>query len=96
MPETIHTIIQVTGGLGLFLLGMIIITGGLRELAGDAIRSALMRFTSSPVSVTPFDEPGGATPPSAKLNSNGIWRVIFSGCAPQLLCALYLSTACAA
>ncbi len=41
-------IIQALGGLGLFLLGMIIMTEGLRELAGDAIRSALMRFTSSP------------------------------------------------
>ena len=43
-------ILQALGGLGLFLLGMIIMTEGLRELAGDAIRSALMRFTSSPVS----------------------------------------------
>ena len=42
-------IIQALGGLGLFLLGMIIMTEGLRELAGDAIRSVLMRFTSSPV-----------------------------------------------
>ena len=42
-------IVQVLGGLGLFLLGMIIMTEGLRELAGDMIRSALMRFTSSPV-----------------------------------------------
>jgi phosphate:Na+ symporter len=43
-------IVQALGGLGLFLLGMIIMTEGLRELAGDAIRSALMRFTSSPSS----------------------------------------------
>ena len=42
-------IIQALGGLGLFLLGMIIMTEGLRELAGVAIRSVLMRFTSSPV-----------------------------------------------
>ena len=41
-------IIQALGGLGLFLLGMIVMTEGLRELAGDAMRSALMRFTSSP------------------------------------------------
>ncbi len=40
--------IQALGGLGLFLLGMIVMTEGLRELAGDAMRSALMRFTSSP------------------------------------------------
>ena len=38
------------GGLGLFLIGMIIMTNGLHALAGDTIRSALMRFTSSPAS----------------------------------------------
>jgi len=43
-------ILQAIGGLGLFLLGMIIMTEGLRALAGDAIRAALMRFTSSPAS----------------------------------------------
>jgi len=48
--DNIMMIVQALGGLGLFLLGMIIMTEGLRELAGDAIRSALMRFTSSPVS----------------------------------------------
>jgi len=42
--------LQGIGGLGLFLLGIIIMTDGLRKLAGDAIRSALMRFTRSPVS----------------------------------------------
>ncbi|MEN8207346.1 MAG: Na/Pi symporter [Pseudomonadota bacterium] len=47
--DNIVMIVQALGGLGLFLLGMIIMTEGLRELAGDAIRSALMRFTSSPV-----------------------------------------------
>lgn len=38
------------GGLGLFLLGMIIMTDSLRALAGDSIRNALMRFTRSPLS----------------------------------------------
>lgn len=42
-------IIQVAGGIGLFLLGMIILTDGLRALAGNTIRSILMRFTKSPV-----------------------------------------------
>lgn len=46
--ETLGQIIQVAGSLGLFLLGMIIMTQGLRELAGNAIRAALMRFASSP------------------------------------------------
>lgn len=41
---------QVAGGIGLFLLGMIVLTDGLRALAGNAMRSALMRFTKSPVS----------------------------------------------
>ncbi len=38
------------GGLGLFLLGMIVMTEGLRALAGDALRAALMRFTRTPLS----------------------------------------------
>jgi len=42
--------LQTLGGLGLFLLGMIIMTDGLRALAGDAIRSTLFRFTRSPLS----------------------------------------------
>lgn len=46
MEITIHTI----GGLGLFLLGMIVMTDGLKALAGEAIRKALMRFTRSPLS----------------------------------------------
>lgn len=41
-------IIQVLGGIGLFLLGMIVMTSGLGSLAGSAIRSVLMRFTKSP------------------------------------------------
>lgn len=42
-------IIQFAGGIGLFLLGMIILTDGLRDLAGHTIRSILMRFTKSPL-----------------------------------------------
>ena len=41
---------QTLGGLGLFLLGMIVMTEGLRALAGSTMRTALMRFTRSPVS----------------------------------------------
>lgn len=43
-------ILQTVGGLGLFLLGMIIMTEGLRELAGNVVRAALMRFTNTPLS----------------------------------------------
>ncbi len=50
MSEHITTAIQAFGGLGMFLLGMIIMTEGLREVAGDAIRSALMRFSATPAS----------------------------------------------
>lgn len=51
-PEktNVQSLIQVIGGLGVFLLGMVIMTTGLKELGGDAMRSALMRFTRSPLS----------------------------------------------
>lgn len=48
--DEIEMILQAIGGLGLFLLGIVIMTDGLRSLAGDAVRSALMRFTKSPAS----------------------------------------------
>ncbi|MFH1301830.1 MAG: Na/Pi symporter, partial [Planctomycetota bacterium] len=35
------------GGLGLFLLGMVVMTSGLKELAGDTIRRMIARFTTS-------------------------------------------------
>jgi phosphate:Na+ symporter len=44
------TIAEALGGLGLFLLGMIVMTEGLRSLAGNAMRAALMRFTQTPLS----------------------------------------------
>ena len=44
------SIIQALGGLGLFLLGMIIMTDSLRNLAGDAMRKLLLRFTRTPLS----------------------------------------------
>ncbi|MGK7929213.1 MAG: Na/Pi cotransporter family protein [Spirulina sp.] len=53
MKEAIETtliIIHAIGGLGLFLLGMIVMTDGLRSLAGNAMRTALMRFTRTPLS----------------------------------------------
>lgn len=43
-------VMQVLGGVGLFLLGMVILTDGLKSLAGDAMRNALIRFTHTPVS----------------------------------------------
>lgn len=35
----------VLGGIGLFLLGMVLMTDGLKTLAGDALRRVLARFT---------------------------------------------------
>lgn len=48
--ENLNSIFDTLGGLGLFLLGIVILSGGLRELAGEAMRVALMRFTHSPLS----------------------------------------------
>ena len=42
--------IEALGGLGIFLLGMIIMTEGLRLLAGDSLQLALSRFTRTPFS----------------------------------------------
>lgn len=50
MTESTLTVIQLAGGVGLFLLGMIVMTEGLRAVAGDAMRHALMRFTRNPLS----------------------------------------------
>lgn len=38
---------SVLGGVGLFLLGMILMTDGLKALAGSALRSVLARFTNN-------------------------------------------------
>jgi len=47
--EEFSSIILTVGGLGLFLLGMVIMTENLKKLAGERIRSALFRFTKTPV-----------------------------------------------
>ena len=46
----IEALIGMLGGLGLFLLGMAIMTDGLKSFAGDALRLSLARFTHSPLS----------------------------------------------
>jgi len=43
-------VLPAIGGLGLFLLGMLILTDGLKGLAGGALRRILTRFTKSPFS----------------------------------------------
>ncbi|WP_456485368.1 Na/Pi cotransporter family protein [Hydrogenimonas sp.] len=44
------SLMEAAGGLGIFLLGMIIMTDGLKALAGGTIHRWLMRFTKSPLS----------------------------------------------
>ncbi|MDH5765559.1 MAG: Na/Pi symporter [Gammaproteobacteria bacterium] len=48
--NSLNIILHTCGGLGLFLLGMLVMTDGLRALGGNLMRSALMRFTHSPLS----------------------------------------------
>jgi len=49
-PSMISSVLLCLGGLGLFLVGMVVLTEGLRALAGRALRRMLSRFTRSPVS----------------------------------------------
>ncbi|QDU65321.1 Na/Pi cotransporter family protein [Engelhardtia mirabilis] len=46
----IHQVLAAVGGLALFLLGLLVLTEGLRQFAGDALHRALFRFTKSPTS----------------------------------------------
>jgi phosphate:Na+ symporter len=43
-------IASIIGGIGLFLLGMVLMTDGLKAVAGDSLRSVLTRFTGGPIS----------------------------------------------
>ena len=43
-------LLSAVGGLGLFLLGMMVMTEGLKGLAGQSLRRLLTRFTRTPVS----------------------------------------------
>ena len=47
---SITIITTIIGGIGLFILGMILMTEGLKTLAGDALRKALSRFTGGTIS----------------------------------------------
>src|ERR1700754_4135767 len=44
------TTISVLGGVGLFLLGMSVMTGGLKALAGSGLRTALSKAAATPLS----------------------------------------------
>ncbi len=41
-------VFKLVGGIGLFLLGMVLLTDGLKAFAGDALRRWLVRFTGTP------------------------------------------------
>lgn len=43
-------IVSLLGGLGFFLLGMVLLTEGLKALAGEALRRILTRFVAGPAS----------------------------------------------
>ena len=45
----LNTLLQLLGGIGLFLLGMNLMTDSLKALAGEALRQWLVRFTDSPL-----------------------------------------------
>jgi phosphate:Na+ symporter len=45
-----NALVSTLGGLGLFLLGMVVMTEGLRGLASRTLRRSLTRFTRSPLS----------------------------------------------
>lgn len=44
-----ESVLIALGGIGLFLLGMLMLTDGLRALAGDSLRRFLRRSTSNPL-----------------------------------------------
>jgi phosphate:Na+ symporter len=46
------TAISVLGGVGLFLLGMTVMTEGLKALAGSALRTVLGKAAATPLRVT--------------------------------------------
>jgi len=48
-PAMTAMIFQLLGGIGLFLMGMVMLTDGLKAAAGQALQQALVRFTGTPV-----------------------------------------------
>lgn len=45
-------LLRLVGGIGLFLLGMVLLTDGLRSIAGDRLRRGLARSTGTPLRAT--------------------------------------------
>jgi phosphate:Na+ symporter len=44
-----NSVLQVIGGIGLFIFGMSVMTDGLKSLAGESLRRFLARFTRTPL-----------------------------------------------
>lgn len=44
----LEMVFRLFGGIGLFLLGMVLLTDGLKACAGESLRTALVRFTRTP------------------------------------------------
>lgn len=42
-------VFKLFGGVGLFLMGMVLLADGIKSFAGDALRDALVRFTGRPL-----------------------------------------------
>ncbi|MFZ2099364.1 MAG: Na/Pi symporter, partial [Oricola sp.] len=70
----ISELMQAAGGIGLFLLGMLLMTDSLRGMAGDRLRQVLAAFTKSPWSGAAT---GAAT--SALIQSSSATTVITIG-----------------
>ncbi|CBL46282.1 Na/Pi-cotransporter family protein [gamma proteobacterium HdN1] len=45
----LNAVFNLSGGVGLLLIGMILLSDGLREFAGEALRKGLVRFTGTPL-----------------------------------------------
>ncbi|MDL5056917.1 Na/Pi symporter [Geitlerinema calcuttense] len=41
-------IFKLAGGIGIFLVGMLLLTDGLKAFAGDSLKKTLVRFTGAP------------------------------------------------
>jgi phosphate:Na+ symporter len=67
-------IFALLGGIGLFLLGMSLLTEGLKAFAGDALRRALVRFTG-----TPFKAFGSGALATAMVQSSSATTVTVIG-----------------
>lgn len=49
MPDPVELGFKLLGGIGLFLMGMVLLTDGLKAFAGESLRRALVRFTGTPL-----------------------------------------------